>query len=87
MTYDLAHCSTCGAPIFWAVTEASLAKGLHRSMPIDIEPVDGALCEMIGRKGGQPIVRVREQSSMFETDGQRFNAHFVTCPDAEEHRR
>lgn len=74
------HCSSCGAPILWART----AKG--KQMPIDAEPTaDGnVLLHPGGRlavvNGPLEVLRLRAVGTALHL------SHFVTCPNAAEHR-
>lgn len=71
-------CRRCGAPITWAITE----KG--RRMPLDRDPVpDGnvVITELAGvRSPGGMIPRVHVLHKDENPPGQRYKAHFATCP-------
>lgn len=67
-------CRSCGAALLWATTEAG------RTMPLDAEPtptgdfvIYGATAVKIPRGG--------------TADPPRYTSHFVTCPNAAQHRR
>lgn len=69
----MAKCKSCGAEIRWVKTENG------KSMPLDEKPVpDGRITIKNGIAAIRPIP---------DTDGIRFNSHFVTCPNANQHRR
>jgi hypothetical protein len=76
----MARCRSCGAPILWAVTEAS-----GKRIPLDAEE-DGAAKEVpdgnlliVDTRAGTPVVRVTAV-------GQHLS-HFATCPQASTHRK
>ena len=69
------QCSSCGAPIWWAQTDAG------RRMPVDPDPVeDGNL--RLTWQSALPCVTVDPTF-----DGPRYRSHFVRCPAADRHRR
>lgn len=71
----MSACSTCGAPIWWAVTEAG------KGIPIDAEPrPDGNM--VLGDKGMRPHLPLFDDDAM-----PRYVSHFATCPQADQHRR
>lgn len=76
-------CRSCGAPIVWAVTEATGAR-----IPIDAEPApDGNLRVRPGEPPKAAVVGATIDLLDPEDDGTRYLSHFVTCPNADEHRR
>ncbi len=85
-----AVCRTCGAAIWWAHTTAG------RAIPIDSDPVPGGNVVATGARTQQstvsnaivtrPEIKVEERG-MFPDDRPRYNAHFVTCPNADEWRK
>lgn len=76
-------CRSCNAPIVWAITAA---KG--RNMPLDPEPVDDGNVWVIEHPlHGLPVVGVALQHSDIPGDVETFVSHFVTCPNASQHRR
>lgn len=77
-----AACRSCGAGIRWALTAASGAL-----IPLDELPVvDGNLA--VTRKGnGDLIARVLKQGEAAGPHERRGTSHFVTCPNANAHRR
>ena len=73
----MATCRTCGAAIVWAVTDAG------KSIPIDEAPnVDGNLVLSM-----EDDIQHARTPGLFDGGAPRYVSHFVTCPDAEEHRR
>lgn len=71
-----ATCRSCGAPIVWVITEAG------KRMPIDREPhPDGNVIPSVDLDGK---VRARVVTAPF--DGNAWRSHFVTCPNANQHR-
>lgn len=79
----MSACRSCGAPIFWAITEAG------RRMPVDEAPVPDGNVTVIedDSDAGVPIVRVLGATRDLFASGPLYVSHFVTCPDAAEHRR
>jgi len=72
-----ARCKSCGAAIRWAQTENG------RAIPLDADPVAGGNIELTtvtNRHGA--VVEVARISQ----DGE-WQSHFVSCPQADEHRR
>jgi hypothetical protein len=69
-----ASCKSCGASIVWAVTEGG------RRIPLDYEPIGRTVFR---------LVRTHEPSEppMALTVDAAYVTHFVTCPNAEQHRR
>lgn len=69
-------CRSCGAPIYWAITEAD------KRMPVDVDKVDNGNVELaIDARTGTIKARVVEPGP-----GRRLS-HFVTCPNAGAHRK
>jgi hypothetical protein len=68
-------CGTCGAHITWARTPSG------RPIPLDPEPVVGGNIR-VEDPGGACTARIEKPS-----DNPLYMTHFVTCPDAKEHRR
>lgn len=74
-------CSSCRAPLIWAVTPN------NRRMPLDAEPV--ATGSIVLRNG----VAITLNGDMFDEDAKplpgelRYTSHFSSCPDAAEYRR
>lgn len=64
-------CKTCQAPVLWVKTEGG------KNIPLDGKKVANGNIDMIG---GLAYVVPPDGSD-------RYISHFVTCPQAEEHRR
>lgn len=68
----MARCRSCGAEIVWAETSGG------RYMPLDPEP----------RQDGNMIIENGRAIAAGPLDqGERFVAHFVSCPDAAAWRK
>lgn len=80
-----ARCRSCNATVVWAENSVT-----GKRMPVDPDPVEGgnivetAAVSTSGH-GGTPVVRVLGKGEPH--GGPRFVSHFVTCPDAAQHRR
>lgn len=76
------RCRSCRAPVRWCVTEQG------RSMPVDFAPAPGGNLVLYDRGNCTVAVVVKP---LLETPEQRarphFYSHFVTCPNAAQHRR
>ena len=71
----MSACKSCGAPIRWCKTERG------KNIPVDDAPSPAGNLD-IGRDG---IARVVTESLRY---GQKlYQSHFVTCPEAAQHRR
>jgi hypothetical protein len=76
-------CRTCRAPIVWVVTAAS-----GTSMPVDPDPVPDGNLELIDAGPGQQPRAVVVDPGQLSLDGApRYVSHFVTCPQADQHRK
>lgn len=72
---QISNCRSCGAAVLWAQTENG------KVMPVDPAPhPDGNL--VLTSIGGGFQVRVDKAAP-----GEKHRSHFVTCPNAEQHRR
>lgn len=72
------YCRSCEAEVAWAITED------ERWIPLDPTPrTDGNL--VVFHQGGQ--VRVRSARLPDDQMRPRHVAHFVTCPNADHHRK
>ena len=76
-------CSSCGAEILWAVTD----KGKRH--PLDREPAENG---NIVLEPTTTVIRMHVVGSRSLLDDptdtrKRYNSHFRTCPQADEHRR
>lgn len=79
----MATCRSCGASIVWTLTDSG------KRMPVDAEPTDGGNV-FLWRKDGEVRAMVLGALDTVRTEldnGKRYTSHFVTCPDAAEHRR
>lgn len=83
-------CSSCRAPIRWAVHETT-----GRRMPLDPTPVaDGNVVVVEWRNVEQtrgayalPVIGVGAKALGRAATGYRYTSHFATCPNAKQHRR
>jgi hypothetical protein len=73
-------CTTCKAPILWAITS-----GGH-PMPIDVDPVADGNLRLEHGAGEMPHVVVVPPSRRDPSES-LYVAHFRTCPYADQHRR
>jgi hypothetical protein len=84
----MSACRSCGASIRWAKVATS-----GKSIPLDAEPVaNGNLVFRLaaGDDGSEVIyVRAPSEGGLIgdEYAGRRFISHFVTCPNAGQHRK
>lgn len=79
------RCSSCQAPIVWCTTYATGAR-----MPLDPDPVIGGNVRVLDLHRDPPLVKVTGAAiDLFDEqdDGTRYVSHFVSCPNADEHRR
>ena len=75
-------CSSCKAPIRWAVTA-----GGH-PMPIDPDPVTDGNLRLESEHADEGMPRVVVVPPSQRVDGEwLYVAHFRTCPYADQHRR
>lgn len=73
-------CKSCGAAVVWVRTASG------KLMPIDGEPhVDGNL-ELVGA-GLTGVVYLSANQRAMPPTGPRYLSHFVTCPNAANHRK
>lgn len=66
-------CSSCGAPIVWALTPAG------KRMPFDAEPLEVRGLYLIDTRS--------RNASTLETPYPIHRTHFATCPHAQRHRK
>lgn len=71
----MSRCRSCAAEITWVKTTAG------KMIPLDVEPVDQGNIVLVD---GRAVVT--GQATLLGDEGPRYVAHFVTCPDADEHR-
>jgi hypothetical protein len=80
-------CESCGAWIFWAVTEAG------KRIPLDSsETKDGNIVVEFSREKNQYIAHVLKKDEVPQPlsgswASARFTSHFATCPNAAKHRK
>lgn len=71
------RCRSCGAAIFWALTEN------EKRIPMDAEPITplaGGHYAIDWPRGPDRAPRAIATPAIYQT-------HFVTCPNAAEHRK
>lgn len=72
-----ATCSTCGAPIVWAITQNG------KRTPLDAKPIRIAIAAR-GNDGAE----IREGDALVIGSGANgYQSHFATCPQAAAHRK
>lgn len=76
-------CTSCGAAIAWAVTEAG------KDIPIDGHPVEPGNGNLAVVRAGDGVLhsRVITKDRPLEEGELVGRSHFATCPDASKHRR
>jgi hypothetical protein len=80
-------CGSCGALVYWARWEET-----GRWCPVDAEPTPG---DAWGKGAGNLVLTLRGGElliSSFRMDvhgptRNRYVSHFVTCPNADQHRK
>jgi hypothetical protein len=94
----MARCSSCDAPVLWAISAASGAK-----TPLDPDPVEAGNLVAVNRDGA-PLSHATAVSAVesgrsrvaslaavtragHDPGGVRWHAHFVTCPNSTQHRK
>lgn len=76
------HCRSCGAPIAWVIT----VKG--RRMPLDPDPVEDGNVWIMRVEGAQLVAGVSlNAEGVPPLVRERYVSHFVTCPNADQHRK
>lgn len=87
MDHTTERCRTCGAPIIWAVSEAT--GKLH---PLDAEPPENGNLQITGLSHPEPgrralpLVRVLGPIETELAGEPLYLSHFATCPQADKHR-
>lgn len=78
----ITRCRSCQAPIVWAITEAG------ERMPVDPHPVAGGSVRLRLDERPPRASVVGSTIDLFDRtdDGTRHEAHWATCPDADEWR-
>jgi hypothetical protein len=83
VTYRIETCSTCHAPIIWALTSKTL-----RRIPIDPDPVpNGNILLGTNEDPERPPLAVTLSVPQRFGKAELRVSHFVTCPQAAAHRR
>ena len=77
----MSDCRTCGAPILWAKTERG------KNIPLDPEPCDDGNLAVSSVPGGLLARAVGANSPALLAGLPRHVSHFVTCPQADQHRK
>jgi hypothetical protein len=80
----MAECKSCHAPITWVVSAAT-----GKRMPLDVEPTpDGNISlDMAGMLPAAHVHAGEKLLAMRELGRDLYLSHFVTCPQAGEHRK
>lgn len=82
-------CRSCGAAIFWGLTERG------KRIPLNAEP-DNAKGNMVisfwtqideGKPGEVTNFHVRAAGTLLDAKQTRYLSHFVSCPEAKRWRR
>lgn len=83
-TYPTAPCTTCRNPMIWATTARD------KTIPVDATPSPDGNIRLDDRGPGRAplaVIVAAGQADMFGSDERRWTSHFVTCPQADAHRR
>ncbi len=75
---DPRSCRSCGAPIYWALTEAG------KRMPVDADPSPAGTCVLTLEDRGLRVAVLTDHALDFARRNGRAlrTSHFATCPDA-----
>jgi hypothetical protein len=80
----MAECKSCGAAITWVLTEKD------KPMPVDAEPVEQGNVELYRDDAGEQRARVVVEGDAtlpgFDLPA-RYQSHFASCPQADQHRK
>lgn len=85
-----ADCSSCGAKILWALTQA------EKRIPLDAQPIDDrtagqrGLFMLVKRLDDAPLawpVTIDTPDSFRDLQAAIYQSHFAICPNAGAHRR
>jgi hypothetical protein len=77
----MARCRSCGAEVIWAVTASG------KRMPVDADPVPEGNVLLADDGDGTVHASVMPEAQALLTEEPMRLSHFVTCPQADEHRR
>lgn len=75
-----ARCKSCGAAIWWALTQT------NARTPVDAEQVPDGNMVLAWNKGLQEL-RVEAYREPEHLGRNRYRSHFVSCPRASQHRK
>jgi hypothetical protein len=77
-----ARCGSCQQEIRWVTTENG------RYMPLDPQPTkDGNVVKVASDAPNEALAHVLRKDEEPPVGTQRFTAHWVTCPNADKHRK
>ena len=76
----MSACSSCGAPIRWAVSDKT-----GKRMPLDREPVVTGNVRVIDERAY--VLNQHERNVANDQGVALYVNHFATCPNARKHRR
>lgn len=81
--YPPGRCSSCDAPVIWALTTNG------KKIPIDFEPALDGNIVLRRRTDGALIALVPGPATVGLEDfhDERRKSHFATCPNAKRHRK
>lgn len=75
-------CRSCGAPVFWLLTERG------KRIPIDDEPVeDGNIVIRWDWDKGENVAHYVGKDEEIGSDEERYVSHFATCPQSKNWRK
>lgn len=74
-------CRSCRRPLLW------LRTGGGKHMPVDPDPVLGGNLLADTRRGTVEVVHEQARIDAEERGEPLYVSHFVTCPNADEHRQ
>lgn len=78
-------CKSCGSPVRWARSKSS-----GKNLPLDPEPNPNGNLGIVeaqhppGSSMALPVVAVNPTKAL---TNYRYLSHFVTCPNADQHRK
>jgi hypothetical protein len=74
-------CRSCHAEIIWCRT----ARG--KKMPLDAEPTSAGAFVIEHEDSNDPLTRRLPNDAAATYTGDRYEAHWATCPNADEYRK